>query len=104
VEPQANLILPAITDEVKAVQAVKEKPILVITGNPPYSSHSKNKGKWITAAIDEYKFTWEKTADGLDERKPLGEKNPKWLLDDYVKFIRFRPNENGRLHFQRQSA
>ncbi|MGH6811575.1 MAG: type ISP restriction/modification enzyme [Methylocella sp.] len=89
VEPQANLILPAITAEVKAAQAVKEKPILVITGNPPYSGHSKNKGKWITAAIDEYKFTWEKTVDGLDERKPLGEKNPKWLQDDYVKFIRF---------------
>jgi hypothetical protein len=25
----------------------------------------------------------------LDERKPLGEKVSKWLLDDYVKFIRF---------------
>ena len=22
-------------------------------------------------------------------RKPLGEKNPKWLQDDYVKFVRF---------------
>jgi Type ISP C-terminal specificity domain/N-6 DNA Methylase len=89
VEPVENFILPAVTAEVKAAQAVKEKPILVITGNPPYSGHSKNKGKWITAAIDEYKFNWEKTAGGLDERKPLGEKNPKWLQDDYVKFIRF---------------
>lgn len=26
---------------------------------------------------------------GLHEKKPLGEKNPKWLNDDYVKFIRF---------------
>ena len=52
----------------------------MITGNPPYSGHSKNKGKWITAAIDAYK-----TVDG----KPLSEKNPKWLQDDYVKFIRF---------------
>jgi predicted helicase len=25
----------------------------------------------------------------LDERKPLGERNPKWLQDDYAKFIRF---------------
>ena len=24
-----------------------------------------------------------------EERKPLGERNPKWLNDDYVKFIRF---------------
>lgn len=89
VEPLANYLLPAISAEVKAAQAVKERPILVITGNPPYSGHSKNKGLWITTAIDEYKFTWEETADGLDERKPLGERNPKWLQDDYVKFIRF---------------
>ena len=89
VEPIVNRLLPELTAETKAAQAVKEKPILVITGNPPYSGHSKNKGAWISASIDEYKFVWEKTADGLDERKPLGERNPKWLNDDYVKFIRF---------------
>ena len=33
----------------------------------------------IGALIEDYKV------DG----KPLGEKNPKWLQDDYVKFIRF---------------
>lgn len=58
----------------------KEKPILVILGNPPYSGHSTNKGDWITRQIDNYK-----KVDG----KPLGERNPKWLQDDYVKFIRF---------------
>jgi predicted helicase len=89
VEPIVNRLLPELTAETKAAQAVKEKPILVITGNPPYSGHSKNKGDWISASIDEYKFVWEKTAEGLDERKPLGERNPKWLNDDYVKFIRF---------------
>ena len=80
IEPQGNLLLPALSREVRAAQAVKEKPILVITGNPPYSGHSKNKGKWITEEIKIYK-----TVDG----KPLGEKNPKWLQDDYVKFVRF---------------
>ena len=80
IEPQGNLLLPALSREVKAAQAVKDKPILVITGNPPYSGHSKNTGAWITELIDTYK-----TVDG----KPLGEKNPKWLQDDYVKFIRF---------------
>ena len=35
VEPQANFLLPAISAEVEAAQAVKEQPILVITGNPP---------------------------------------------------------------------
>jgi hypothetical protein len=47
VVPQKQLLLPAVTAEVEAAQAVKEKPILVITGNPPYSGHSKNKGAWI---------------------------------------------------------
>ena len=35
-DPQ-NLLLPAVAAEVEAAQEVKEKPILVITGNPPYS-------------------------------------------------------------------
>lgn len=80
IEPQANLLLPAVSAEVEAAQKVKDRKILVITGNPPYSGHSKNKGAWITAKIESYK-----KVDG----KPLGEKNPKWLQDDYVKFIRF---------------
>ncbi len=58
----------------------KEQPILVILGNPPYSGHSSNIGDWISKEIKAY-FQ----VDG----KPLGEKNPKWLQDDYVKFIRF---------------
>jgi len=89
IEPQANFLLPAISAEVKAAQAVKEQPILVIIGNPPYSGHSKNKGKWIAAAIDGYKFMLETDKDGYEVKKPLGERNPKWLNDDYVKFIRF---------------
>jgi hypothetical protein len=80
IEPQQNWLLPALSKEVAQAQGVKNKPILVITGNPPYSGHSLNKGKWITGLIDSYK-----QVDG----KPLGEKNPKWLQDDYVKFIRF---------------
>ena len=80
VEPQRNLLLPAVTAEIEAAQKVKEKPILVIVGNPPYSGHSKNNGPWIKGAIKAYN-----QVDG----KPLGERNPKWLQDDYVKFIRF---------------
>lgn len=63
-----------------AARVKKERPILVILGNPPYSGHSANKGNWIKEQIETYK-----KVDG----KPLGEKNPKWLQDDYVKFIRF---------------
>ncbi len=58
----------------------KEQPILVILGNPPYSYHSLNKGEWILKEIKSY---FEIGG------KPLGEKNPKGLQDDYVKFIRF---------------
>lgn len=89
IKPEKNFLLPAIAAEAEAAQKVKEKPILVITGNPPYSGHSKNKGAWISAAIDGYKYTIERNTKGLEERKPLGERNPKWLNDDYVKFIRF---------------
>lgn len=89
IHPEPNFLLPAITAEAEAAQAVKDQPILVITGNPPYSGHSKNKGAWITAAIDGYKFTLEAVESGREINKPLGERNPKWLNDDYVKFIRF---------------
>jgi len=70
-----------ISEEANAAAEIKkEKPIMVVLGNPPYSGHSANKGNWARELIETYK-----TVDG----QPLGEKNPKWLQDDYVKFIRF---------------
>ncbi len=60
--------------------AKRDLPIMVIVGNPPYSGHSENNGTWISELINDYKFV-----DG----QPLGERNSKWLQDDYVKFIRF---------------
>lgn len=70
-----------IVDEANAAAEIKkEKPIMVVLGNPPYSGHSANKGPWAKRLIEAYK-----TVDG----KPLGEKNPKWLQDDYVKFLAF---------------
>jgi N-6 DNA Methylase len=88
VEPQGNLYLPALAEEVREAQAIKDKPILVITGNPPYSGHSKNNGAWITSAIDGYKYTVDTDEAGRINNRPLGERK-HWLLDDYVKFIRF---------------
>ena len=70
----------------------KETPILVILGNPPYSGHSANKGKWIDDLLKKgFVLPDESRDDGYYkvDAKPLGEKNPKWLQDDYVKFIRF---------------
>jgi hypothetical protein len=70
----------------------KEQPILVILGNPPYSGMSANKGKWIDDLLKKGYTRSDGTKDDGYYRvdgKPLGEKNPKWLQDDYVKFIRF---------------
>jgi predicted helicase len=70
-----------IVDEANAAAEIKkDKPIMVVLGNPPYSGHSANKSPWAKQLVEIYKMV-----DG----KPLGEKNPKWLQDDYVKFIRF---------------
>jgi hypothetical protein len=79
IEPQATFLLPAITAEVKAAQAVKEKRILVITGNPPYFGLSKNKGPEAIKSIDRYKYV-----DGVH----FGERK-HWLMNDYVKFLAF---------------
>jgi predicted helicase len=90
VKPAALLLGEFITREAEAAAEVKrEKPILVVLGNPPYSGHSANRSyvdrkrkqpTWIGELIEDYKQ--------VDEQ-PLEEKNPKWLQDNYVKFIRF---------------
>ena len=80
-----------IAREANAAGKVKtECPIMVIMGNPPYSGHSANKGQWCRNLIRK-KLPLPDGAPGYFEcdGKPLGERNPKWLNDDYVKFIRF---------------
>ena len=71
----------------QAARVKKDEPILVIIGNPPYSGISANQNRWteelLKTDIDGAQSYY--TVDG----KPLGEKNPKWLQDDYVKFLRF---------------
>ncbi len=79
-----------IADEGRAADAVKhDKPVMVVLGNPPYSYESVNTGEWIGHLVRDY---YE--VDG----QPLGERNPKGLQDDYVKFLRFgqwRINQTG---------
>ena len=73
--------LRALSDEANSAYEVKKhKPVLVVLGNPPYSGHSANTGEWISKLVRDYYL-----CDG----KPLGERNSKWLQDDYVKFIRW---------------
>jgi predicted helicase len=71
-----------LSNEAAEAAKIKNKaPVMVILGNPPYSGESQNKGEWILNLMEDYKK--EPTGGKLQE------KNPKWLNDDYVKFIRF---------------
>lgn len=74
-----------------ANQVKKEAPVMVVLGNPPYSGHSANTGAWIAGLLrGSDSTTGEKTGNYFEvDGAPLGERNPKWLNDDYVKFIRF---------------
>ncbi|WQX30316.1 N-6 DNA methylase [Helicobacter pylori] len=121
---------PIFEKELKSAQEIKkDEKILIITGNPPYSGASENKGlfEWEVKAtygiepefqtieieknvkltdkiqtllnnIQTQKESGSKNA--LKDLKKLhskyklqNEKNPKWLLDDYVKFMRFAQNK-----------
>lgn len=65
--------------EARAGRTKSEEPVKVILGNPPYNGIPSREGAWISDLLRDY-FQ----VDG----KPLKERNPKWLLDDYVKFLR----------------
>ncbi|EAI9043583.1 N-6 DNA methylase [Campylobacter jejuni] len=118
-----------LTKEFKKAQKIKEEQILIITGNPPYSGASSNKGlyedeikisyglepskanlndeqkKWISSYLKEKSKQNTSTFKAIYKKHKLeNEKNPKWLLDDYVKFIRFAQSkidsqENGIFAF-----
>lgn len=60
----------------------RDTPVMVVLGNPPYSGESQNKGDWIMNLMEDYK----KEPGG---KVKLKERNPKWINDDYVKFIRY---------------
>jgi hypothetical protein len=83
----------AISNEASAAGRIKrDMPVMVILGNPPYSGHSANKGPWIDGLLKRpYPLPDGGQRQGFYEvdGAALGEKNPKWLQDDYVKFIRW---------------
>ncbi|MCQ2664002.1 N-6 DNA methylase [Helicobacter pylori] len=120
---------PIFETELKSAQDIKKDKILIITGNPPYSGASENKGlfewevkatygiepefqtieiekkvkltdkiKTLLSSVQIQKESGSK--DALKNLKQIHskyklqkEKNPKWLLDDYVKFMRFAQNK-----------
>jgi type I restriction-modification system DNA methylase subunit len=76
-EPKQISFLIDLAKEGQEAKRVKEKvPILVISGNPPYSVSSENKSEFIEGLMDTYKE---------DVRS---ERNIQPLSDDYIKFIR----------------
>jgi len=81
-----------ISDEANEAARVKQDyPVMVVLGNPPYFGHSATKGEWVTDLLhgDDGR-SGKKVGNYFEvDGKPLGERNPKWLNDDYVKFIRF---------------
>lgn len=60
----------------------RDSPVMCVIGNPPYSGESQNKGEWIMQLMEDYK----KEPGGKEKLK---ERNPKWINDDYVKFLRY---------------
>lgn len=71
-----------LAEEAEKAKKVKEKDILVILGNPPYTSEKKEKGslsEWIKEKLQDY-------AKGLGVEN---EKKKGVLQDDYIRFIRF---------------
>ena len=75
--------LMALNNEFISAKKLKDKEILIITGNPPYSGASANAGLFE----NEVRNTYGKEPN--TNEKLQNEKNPKVLLDDYVKFMRF---------------
>jgi len=77
--------LPFVADLAKEAEEaleVKQKDILVVLGNPPYTSEKKEKGElpdWIKEKLQDY-------LKGLGVEK---EKKKGVLQDDYIRFLRF---------------
>ncbi len=69
----------------------KDSPVMVILGNPPYSGNSQHSGAWLRELMRGKDTLSNRLASDYFscDGEPLGERQSKWLNDDYVKFIRF---------------
>jgi hypothetical protein len=88
INPGLEFEAPMLAHEAARANQVKEQlAATVVVGNPPYSGDSGNQGEWITRLMR------NRLPDGADSYfrfndADLGERNPKWVNNDYVKFIR----------------
>lgn len=79
-----------LTDEAEAANVAKrDVPVMVILGNPPYAVNSANAPKSPDDSFTQMQQDIRDAyyPDGTDGMSK--EANPKVMLDDYVKFIRF---------------
>ncbi len=84
---EERMRLKAMAHEAERANEAKTKtPFTVVIGNPPYKGESMNPSK----IKNKLTFAGEIIQRFFQVRgTPLGEKNPKWLNNDYVKFIAF---------------
>ncbi|MBM3474711.1 MAG: DNA methyltransferase [Armatimonadetes bacterium] len=107
---------PFLAREAASAARIKRgESIMVVLGNPPYAGHSANLSEYIEhvpagaqyevrtkrgritrtagpkgARVRRRTFIGELLRDYYRvDGAPLGERNTKWLQDDYVKFVRF---------------
>lgn len=91
-----QLNLPGVASLAQEARAALElkfvRPVTVVLGNPPWAGHSANPHGWMDASLKRgYARPDGSRDDGYYRAggEPLGERNLKWLQDDYVKFLRF---------------
>lgn len=71
-----------LSREAKGANSIKrDTPIMCVIGNPPYLGEGGVSEGWLGTLMDDYK----KEPGGHEKLK---ERNPKWINDLYVKFIR----------------
>ena len=77
-----------ISEEANAAAEIKkEKPIMVVLGNPPYNSKSTNNSEYIMQLMNTYKSAIR------------SERNIQPIYNDYIKFIRFAHDRIERTGF-----
>lgn len=95
-EPHVGAGLPLfarwLAEEANSAGDIKKtSPVMVILGNPPYSGNSQHSGTWLKGLMRGKDALTNKAVPSYFscDGAPLGERQSRWLNDDYVKFIRF---------------
>lgn len=81
-----------LSEEANAASRVKrDLPIMVVLGNPPYFGQSNNSSWEIINKTKKLNFIGKLLQDYYKDLSGnrLGDRQSKWLQDDYVKFIRW---------------